>query len=171
MKSQYEIKRMSLKKLKPHPQQAETRFISDEAKAALKGSLKKFGLLDDIIVNKRTNHIVSGHQRCDILLEEGRKTAPVKIIDVDQKTEDAIFFTLNNPQIAGEFTPEARPILQALNVEVGELAEIVGLDLLEVTIPEPEIFKPASEDEQDRLDEKEPIVCPNCGHEFTPCRK
>jgi ParB-like chromosome segregation protein Spo0J len=29
-------------------------------------------------------------------------------------------------------------------------------------------FQPVSEDEQGRLDQKKPVVCPKCGHEFTP---
>jgi len=29
-------------------------------------------------------------------------------------------------------------------------------------------FPPASQDEQGRLDQKDPLVCPACGHEFTP---
>jgi ParB-like chromosome segregation protein Spo0J len=28
-------------------------------------------------------------------------------------------------------------------------------------------FKPGTEEEQSRLDKKEPIVCPHCGHAFT----
>lgn len=29
-------------------------------------------------------------------------------------------------------------------------------------------FQPVSEDEQGRLDQKKPVVCPECGHEFIP---
>jgi len=29
-------------------------------------------------------------------------------------------------------------------------------------------FGPVSEDEQGKLDEKTPVTCPSCGHEFTP---
>jgi hypothetical protein len=29
-------------------------------------------------------------------------------------------------------------------------------------------FGPASEDEQGRLDQKAPVTCPSCGHEWTP---
>jgi hypothetical protein len=29
-------------------------------------------------------------------------------------------------------------------------------------------FSPVGIDEQPRLDEKKKVVCPNCGHEFTP---
>jgi ParB family chromosome partitioning protein len=33
---------------------------------------------------------------------------------------------------------------------------------------EPPDFDPVGEDEQGRLDQKKPVICPECGHEFVP---
>ena len=40
-----------------------------------------------------------------------------------------------------------------------ELAEVMG------TVPD---FEPVGIDEQGRLDQKKPVTCPECGHEFVP---
>jgi ParB/Sulfiredoxin domain len=170
MKTPYEIKRMNLSKLKSHPKQSEVRFISDEAKAGLAGSMEEFGMLEEIIVNKRTGHIVSGHQRCQIMLESGRKSASVKVIDVDEKTEDAIFLTLNNHAICGEFKPEAKILLEALKVEIGDLHEITGLNLLESVLPVKLVTDFNSKEfqkfDESAKDDVKMITCPHCGEEF-----
>jgi hypothetical protein len=172
MKTPYVIKRMRLKDLKPHPDQKKVRFMSDEAKSGLAGSIEEFGMLEEIIVNRRTGHIVSGHQRCEILLGSGKKTAPVKVIDVDQKTEDAVFYTLNNHLICGEFTSETKGFLETLKIEEPELYKIVGLNLLESALPvnltsfarpEDVSFKEFDESAENTVKK---ITCPFCGREF-----
>jgi ParB-like chromosome segregation protein Spo0J len=42
-----------------------------------------------------------------------------------------------------------------------------GVDLPEDWMLPPPNFDPGTEDEQGRLDQKSPVVCPECGHEFT----
>lgn len=168
----YELKQMTLANLKPHPDQIKVRTITSEARNGLAGSLEKFGLLQDIIVNKRNKRIVSGHQRVSILKSKGIKSAEVKVIDVDTKTEKAIFYTLNNEEICGKFTPDAKPILESLNVELGALSDCVGLNLLENVLPvmlipdenpEDVEFKEFDESEEKKVKK---IKCPYCGREF-----
>jgi hypothetical protein len=42
-----------------------------------------------------------------------------------------------------------------------------GVDLPVDWLVDPNDFEPGTEDDQGRLDEKKPIICPECGHEFT----
>ena len=83
------------------------RKISPEGKKALKKSIKQFGVLGGIVVNKRTNYtIVSGHQKV-MLLDEIAKgkdySLRVELIDVDLKKEMEINITMNNPNVGGEW--------------------------------------------------------------------
>jgi hypothetical protein len=41
------------------------------------------------------------------------------------------------------------------------------LDALMMAAVTPD-FEPVGEDEQGRLDQKKPVCCPECGHEFVP---
>lgn len=62
-----------------------------------------------------------------------------------------------------------------LAVEFDELKALdFDLELTGFTLAEIDLlsgrgvdFEPGTEDDQGRLDEKQPIVCPACGHEFT----
>ena len=61
---------VELKRSAIHPAGYHPRVIDDEAKKALKRSIKKFGVVGGIVVNKRTgNTIVGGHQKVSILDE------------------------------------------------------------------------------------------------------
>jgi hypothetical protein len=176
----YELKEMRLSELKPHPKQAATRQITDDALRGLKGSLSRFGVLEEIIVNKRTGHILSGHQRWKVLTQgDGTKTAPVKVVDVSKIEEDAIFWTMNNPAVCGTYTDAARLELLDIKVELGELYSDVGLDMLEVSLPfEPEEPQAGLTDPDEVPEERKTNVklgdlfglgsyakCPKCGKE------
>jgi hypothetical protein len=110
------------------------RAISDEAKEGLRGSLEAFGLLQDIVWNQRTGNIVGGHQRHSVLLETegGDSYVPVKVVDLDLMEEKALNIALNNPHIAGQFTPDVVDIIRdLLNDDIGaELVPTVRLDQL-----------------------------------------
>ncbi len=106
----------------------------------LRTSLREFGLLDDIIVNKRSGFIVGGHQRVKALLAEGETHAPVKIVDWDEVKEKRANLTLNNPHITGEFTDDAQALLRELSENNEELFTDLLLDRLltdasEETVP------------------------------------
>ena len=46
------------------------RLISERDKVKLKNSLSRYGLVDPIVINLKNNHIIGGHQRFDVLLDE-----------------------------------------------------------------------------------------------------
>lgn len=90
-----------------NPASYNPRSIDDEGRKKLKRSLKKFGVLGGIVVNRRTgNTVVGGHQKVAILDEinkypENDYRLRVEFIDVDEKTEKTINITLNNPAVGG----------------------------------------------------------------------
>lgn len=47
------------------------RKISDGDLIKLRGSIEEFGLVDPIIVNLKNNRIIGGHQRYDVLMQNG----------------------------------------------------------------------------------------------------
>lgn len=63
-----EIEHIKITDLKPA--EYNPRRISDEDYQKLKNSISTFGLVDPIIVNLKNMHIVGGHQRYDVLLDE-----------------------------------------------------------------------------------------------------
>lgn len=88
------------------------RKIGDEEYKALKRSIKKFGLVGHLILNKRTNTIVQGHQSVKVM-DDLQKYDPktrkndyllrFAVVDMDVKTEMEFNLALNNRNLQGEY--------------------------------------------------------------------
>lgn len=108
-----EVRYMPISELKPSPQNP--RKITPEAFEGLKNSLKRFGIVQSIILNKRTGHVVGGHQRVAALKALGHEAAPVTIVDISETDEQLLNVSLNNPHIQGQFTDDLQAILDQLH--------------------------------------------------------
>jgi hypothetical protein len=65
---------------------------------SLKASIETWGLVDPIIVNKKTGHVVGGHQRLSVLMDMGTETTQVIEVDVSETSEQALNVALNKVQ-------------------------------------------------------------------------
>lgn len=86
------------------PDAANPRTISKTAKRALAASIRRFGLVQPVIVNETTGRVVGGHQRIDAMREQGETEIDVVIGAWTEAEERALNVTLNNPAGQGEFT-------------------------------------------------------------------
>lgn len=100
-----------------HPFEGNPRHISDEAKAGLRTSIERFGLVQEIVVSRRTGRVVGGHQRLDALREMGEAEAPVALVDLTEDEEKALNVALNNPKLQGEFTADLLGLLEGVSAE------------------------------------------------------
>jgi len=124
------ITRMSLTELKPAPHNPRT--ISDAALKGLRASIRRFGLVEPIVWNKRSGQVVGGHQRIKALQAEGVDVADVVIVDLDETDEKALNLALNNPAIAGEFTLDVQALIGEVQaVQPGLVPELRFDALLE----------------------------------------
>lgn len=109
---------------------------------------------------------------------DGEWLVPI-LFGVDGKTEaEAIgyAFDANNlTMTGGDFT--AYDIAKLWNGEyIGQLRQLAEQDALPVSVSAEDLgsllfvpdFEPVGIDEQGKLDEKKKVICPECGHEFTP---
>ena len=128
------------------PSEYNPRKISDEDYTKLKNSLNTFGLIDPIIVNLKNMHIVGGHQRYEVLLDEHMQNNEflgelpmVRLGDVgfvftdtnlsikDEDHEKALNLALN--KINGEWDlPKLESVLDDLEINGFDL-EVTGFDL------------------------------------------
>jgi DNA modification methylase len=86
----------------------------------LKTSIEKFGYVEPIIWNARTERVVGGHQRLRALEELGHTEAEVVVVDLTETDELALNVALNSRHIAGDWTPELAPILDELEGLLGD---------------------------------------------------
>lgn len=130
------IETRKLKDLTPAPYNP--RAISDIALAGLKASIKRFGIVEPVILNTRTGNVVGGHQRIKALLDLGETETDVVIVDLPESEEQALNITLNNPEIAGTFTDSLQDLLSGLQVEIGiDAMQELRLDNLVATNDNP----------------------------------
>lgn len=142
-----EIEHIKITDLKPA--EYNPRRISDEDYQKLKNSISTFGLVDPIIVNLKNMHIVGGHQRYDVLLEEHMldndflaELPMIKLGDVgfvftdtnlsiaDDDHEKALNLALN--KISGEWDEQKlQPLLEEL--------ELSPIDIQLTGFSEPEL--------------------------------
>jgi len=116
------------------------RKISDVALAGLRASIARFGLVEPIVFNERTGHIVGGHQRYKALLDTGEDDTQVVVVDIPETDEKALNVTLNNPAIMGQFTEELQVVLEELKVELpDDLYTGLRLEHIEVNPPDYDI--------------------------------
>lgn len=73
------------KKLVPNPKNWRTH--SDRQRAALEGVMEEIGFIQQVIVNRRTGHIVDGHLRVKTAIENGMKEVPVGWVDLTEEEE------------------------------------------------------------------------------------
>ncbi len=115
----------SLDDLQPAPYNP--RKISPIAREGLKASVAKFGDISGIVWNSLSGHLVSGHQRVEVLkrlhgtweidppgIRVGEEFFEIRVVEWDEATEQAANISANNQKISGAFTSDLPDILDGL---------------------------------------------------------
>lgn len=86
---------------------------------ALRGVLSEVGIVQNIIVNDRTGHLVDGHLRVQLAYQDNQPTVPVTHVDLSEDEEREILATLD--PIAALATTDAAKLDELLrDVQSGE---------------------------------------------------
>lgn len=101
----------------------------DEEYQAIERSLKRHGLVQPIVWNRRTNTVVSGHQRLTVLEAQGETEVTVSVVDLDDIQEKELNVALN--KITGEWDDDKLSVI--LN-ELGKEATDTGFTLQEIDV-------------------------------------
>jgi hypothetical protein len=108
---------------------ANWRLHPKEQQDALAGVLSEVGWVQDIIVNRRTGHVVDGHLRISLALREAARSVPVVYVDLDPAEEALILATLD-PLAAMATTDEAKLAELLADITLPDEAELEGLAAL-----------------------------------------
>ena len=113
-------------------------------------SLEEFALVQPLVWNRRTGHLVGGHQRKAILEAKGCESAPCVVVDLDADREKALNVALNNDRVGGAFDPDG--LLSVLEeLKASDLYETLtgfdAADLSEMLLDDPSDFEPIVEPE------------------------
>ena len=131
------------------------RRISDKNKKKLRDNIKRVGLVEPIVVNRRTMNIVSGHQRIAILDTLERKqdyNIEVAMVDLSEKEEMEQNLFMNNEKAMGEYDPSLlAELFDTADIEVDNTGfELPDLGILGVEVDMPPIELEDIEDEDEK---------------------
>lgn len=91
----------------------------------LRRSIETFGYIEPIIWNERTGHVVGGHQRLKVLLEQGTEDIEAVVVDLEEKDEKILNVLLNKVKGRWDIGGLA-DLLQQLD-ETGDM-EVTGFE-------------------------------------------
>ena len=126
-----EIRTLPIHRLKPAPYNPR-RALTPAAYRKLKKSLTEFGLVEPLVWNELTGHVVGGHARLAILRELGASEVPVSVVRLDEAREKALNVVLNNQEAQGRYDPDK---LADLLLELEDLPELELTGFDETAIP------------------------------------
>lgn len=106
----------------------------DEEYETIKRSLGKYGLVQPIVWNRRTNTVVGGHQRLRVLADMGETEADVSVVDLDLIAEKQLNVALN--KVEGKWDDRK---LSEILLELGDDALQTGFTLPEIEVLQNEL--------------------------------
>ena len=112
-----EVRTLPLAQLTPSPYNPRKVLKpTDAAYRKLRASLLEFGLVEPLVWNETTGHVVGGHARLRILHELGVTEVPVSVVRLDTTREKVLNVVLNNQEAQGRYDPtKLRDLLLELN--------------------------------------------------------
>lgn len=160
METKLEIKRVRLADIRPALYNPRKDLKpGDPEYEKIKRSIEEFGCVEPLVMNKRGNRLIGGHQRLKILLEKGVKEFEVSVVDLDEKKERALNIALNKIQGEWDFTKLADLLVE---LDDGELdLSLTGFDDEEIEkllTSVPEFEKPEVEFAEELLEQHNFIV-------------
>ena len=154
-KAVLELRWLPIEQLQPAPYNPRTRLKPGAAAyRKLAASLREFGLVEPLVWNEATGHVVGGHARLSILREQGVSQVPVSVVRLSPEREKALNVVLNNREAQGRFDPV---LLAELLNELEELPEfeLTGFELADLAALQ---FEPVAELEEEKPGEEVEIT-------------
>lgn len=156
----------SVDSLIPYARNARTH--SDAQVAQIAASIREFGWTNPILVDGESG-IIAGHGRLLAARKLGMEQVPCIELAGLTETQRKAYILADNKLAMNAGWDE-----DMLRLELGDLAamdfdmRMVGFEANELSLAMGlgADFLPGTEEDQGRLDEKAPTVCPSCGHEF-----
>lgn len=153
---------------------------TDRGRLALRRSLEELGAGRSVLLDKH-GRLIAGNKTAEeaqeagiheviVVESDGKKLVAVKRMDLDLELDPEARKLAFADNRVGELDLEwdADQVLAAVEADVDLSGLFTDDELKELEAEVNRSFEPEEEGRQPRLDRKEPVTCPNCGHEFKP---
>ena len=150
------------------PYARNSRTHSDAQVSQVAGSIREFGFTNPVLIDAQDG-IIAGHGRVMAALKLKLDTVPcIRLSHLTETQRKAYVIADNKLALNSDWDAELLTLeLEELHGEEFDMA-LLGFDAPELAIAMGlgADFEPGTEDDQGKLDEKDPTICPACGHEF-----
>lgn len=125
-----QLRRLSIDELLPAPYNPRVALVKGSPRyKKLLRSIREFDLVQPIVWNRRTRHVVGGNQRLQILRDEGCTEVDVAVVDLSLAREKALNVALNNTNVGSTWdTPKLLELLDDLKTFDDIDATLTGFD-------------------------------------------
>ncbi len=157
-----ELRRVRAGDLAPNPKNWRRHPANQEA--AMRGVLSELGYADALLARETPAGLmlIDGHLRASL---DPEQVVPVLVVDLDEAEADLLLTTLDPLSAMAEADAERLEALLA-DTRSGDDAVTALLEQLAVSAGiAPPMFD-APDGDQPRLDQAEPVKCPECGNVF-----
>ena len=160
-----EIEHIPLIKLSPA--EYNPRKMSDKDREDLARSMKEFGVVEPLVVQKKQvdymgemcHQIIGGHQRYNCAADLHLGEVPCVLLDIDDTKAKLLNLTLN--AVHGEFVEEKlRTVLEELRLDGADIS-LTGIDPVQLGMEMPSVGEEESSVVEPRM-----RTCPKCGHKW-----
>ena len=160
------VEQWSIDRLIPYANNARTHSADQVAQIA--ASIKEWGWTTPVLVDE-TGSIIAGHGRTLAARLLKMTEIPVMVADGWSDAKKRAYIIADN-KLALNAGWDNEMLALVLG-EIGELGfdlDLTGFSAGEIALLSGEgvDFAPGTEDDQGKLDELQPIICPACAHEF-----
>ena len=157
------------------PLQGDLKELSDASAEKLKRSILKHGITFPFFIwrSEGTNYVLDGTQRNIVLhrlAQDGYEVPPLPcaIVEAKNRKDAAEKILLISSQYGKMSNNSLQDFLSDTDLDFSQLRDELDLPSIDLDFFGNAEFEPVSADEQGRLDKKNPVTCPECGHEFIP---
>jgi len=161
------VERWPLARLIPYARNARTHTPEQIKQVA--ASMREWGWTVPVLVDE-TGSIIAGHCRVSAGELNGYSEAPVMVARGWSEAKKRAYVLADNKLAMNAGWDENLLAVEFTDLKAADFdMALMGFEASEINnLMNGPNFPPASQDEQGRLDQKDPLVCPACGHEFTP---
>jgi ParB family chromosome partitioning protein len=148
-----------------HPKNA--RMHPQFQREAMKAALDTVGFVAPVL-EAASGYLVDGHERIWQALQNNNADVPFVRLDISEEEEAYVLATFDPLTALANYDAELLDgLLQEVNSDSPAIQQMLSDLAIDVGLTPPD-FAPVDMSEQPRLDQKSPITCPSCGHEFIP---
>jgi len=161
-----ETRELPLDELTPFPGNARRGQVE-----IIRESLRRNGQYRSMVVRVMPHTgawvVLAGNHTLQAMIAEGHKTGRCELIECSD--DEARRVNLVDNQASDLAVNDTEALLELLGSLDDGLEGTGFTDAdMEALLAAPPAAEPGAESDQPRLDEKSPVTCPECGHEFVP---